>query len=125
MGEKHYMDDILRYIYVLELEEGCYYIGQTQKTSYEQRMKRHFDTKGKSRKSAWVKLHKAIKVIELIEYKGTVPYLEKFENDKTIEYMKKYGVSKVRGGYYCQADVDEVIKCLKAHGYNVATHTRR
>ena len=119
MGEKHYLDVMERVIYVLELSDGCFYIGQAQKKSFERRIKEHFDLTRKSRKSAWVKLHPANSVIEINEYVGTVPDLEVFENKKTIEYMKKYGASKVRGGYYTQPDHEGVVKCLKAHGYKV------
>ncbi len=41
----------------------------------------------KSRKSAWVKSHPAISIIETSEHVGTVPELEVFENSKTIEYL--------------------------------------
>jgi len=95
MGEKHYLDVIERMIYVLKLSDGCFYVGQAQKRSFDRRMREHFDLTRKSRKSAWVKLHPAISIIETSEYVGTVPDLEVFENSKTIEYMRKYGVSKV------------------------------
>lgn len=119
MGKKHYLDVIERVIYVLELSDCCFYVGQAQKKSFERRMKEHFDLTRKSRKSPWVKLHTPISIIETFEYTGTVPELEVFENKKTIEYMKKYGASKVRGGYFTQTNIDELIKCLKAHGYTV------
>ncbi|MCT4620784.1 MAG: hypothetical protein N4A62_15525 [Marinisporobacter sp.] len=124
MSEKHYLDVIERVVYVLELSDYCFYIGQAQKKSFDRRMKEHFDLTRKSRKSAWVKLHLAISIIETSEYVGTVPEIEVFENKKTIEYMRKYGASKVRGGYYTQPDYDEVRKCLKAHGYNVRKQVR-
>ena len=34
MGEKHYLDVMERVIYVLELSDGCFYIGQAQKKSF-------------------------------------------------------------------------------------------
>ena len=119
MAEKHYLDVIERSIYVLRLEDGCFYIGQTQKSSFDRRMKEHFDTTRKLRKSAWIKLHLAVEIIETEIFTGTYPDGEKLENAKTIAYVEKYGVSKVRGGFYCQASHDEVVKCLKAHGYKV------
>jgi hypothetical protein len=119
MGQKHYLDVIERVIYVLELSDDCFYVGQAQKKSFGHRMKEHFDSTRKSRRSPWVKLHPPISILETTEYVGTVPELEVFENKKTIDYMRKYGVSKVRGGYFTQSDSEELIKCLKAHGYNV------
>ncbi|MCO1604545.1 GIY-YIG nuclease family protein [Desulfosporosinus nitroreducens] len=118
-SKKHYLDVIDRIIYVLELEDGCFYIGQTQKKSFERRMKEHFDTERKSRKSAWVREHKAVKVLETSEFNGTVPEGEVLEEQKTLQYMRKYGVDRVRGGYYCVANYNEILKCLKAHGHIV------
>ena len=93
MARKQYLDIIERVIYVLELKDGCFYVGQAQKKSFERRMKEHFDLERKSRKSPWVKLHPPISILETLEYVGTVPELVIYENQKTIEYMKKYGMS--------------------------------
>lgn len=120
MGEKHYLDVIERVVYVLSLSDNCFYIGQAQKKSYEKRMRTHFDLTLKSRKSAWVKKHPALSVVETIDFFGTYPECEVLENKKTIEYMRKYGVSKVRGGYFSQSDDEQAIKCLNAHGYKVS-----
>lgn len=125
MDKKQYLDIIERVVYVIKLEDGCFYVGQAQKKSFKRRMKEHFELERKSRKSPWVKLHPAISILETKEYVGTVPELEAYENQKTIEYMKKYGVSKVRGGYYTQTNHEDVIKCLKAHGYTVKKPSNR
>ncbi|POY34657.1 hypothetical protein C3K47_19100 [Solitalea longa] len=116
---KSYLNVIIRIIYVLALEDGCFYIGQTQKSSFERRMKEHFDLERKSRKSVWVQEHKAVKVLETSEFKGTVPEGEILENEKTLQYMRIHGIDKVRGGYYCVANYNEILKCLQAHGHNI------
>jgi hypothetical protein len=83
-------------------------------------MMEHFDLSRKSRKSAWIRLHSAKSVIEKIDFEGTYRDGEEKENQKTIEYMRKYGVSKMRGGYYTNIDHILTIKNLKSHGFNVS-----
>lgn len=118
--KKRYLEVINRVLYVLELENGCFYIGQAQKNRLDKRMNEHFNLERKSRKSAWVALNKAVNIKEVIEYDNmTVPEVEIYEDQKTIEYMKSYGIDKVRGGHYCVTDYAEIVKCLKAHGHVV------
>lgn len=87
MGRKKYT------IYVLELEDGYYYVGSA--TYVEKRFAQHKEGKG----AAWTKLHRPLRVIEtvpvLVENSAELVYLE---TEKTIQYMKRYGHEKVRGG---------------------------
>lgn len=79
------------YIYVLRLDNNKYYIGKTNNKNF--RLNQHFDIDG----AAWTKKYKPIDVIELI------PNCDHLDEDKyTLKYMKKYGISNVRGGSFCR-----------------------
>lgn len=83
------------YIYCLELLENKYYIGKTM--NYNKRIDEHIEGTG----SKWTRVYKPIKVIFVVD--------EETENDEnlyTYAYMIKYGVSNVRGGYYCKINED-------------------
>ena len=87
------------YIYILELEDNCYYIGRT--TNVKQRYKYHKSGNG----SAWTKLHKPIRIKEIIE--NVSPY----DEDRYVkEYMALYGIDNVRGGAYVKVNLDKVQK---------------
>jgi len=75
------------YVYVLELEENKYYIGQSK--NYVKRILKHTD---KYNEQKWTKKYKPLKILELIHNK------EFLERDKTLEYMRLYGWENVRGG---------------------------
>ena len=84
------------FIYVLQLEEGKYYIGKTNNPSF--RMEKHFNSNG----SAWTKKYKPIKLLELI------PDCDDYDEDKyTRKYMDKYGIDNVRGGSFCEIKLNE------------------
>jgi predicted GIY-YIG superfamily endonuclease len=80
-------------IYVLKLENGCYYVGAT--SNLQEAIKKHI--KGKS--AEWTRLHKFIGIIDLIpntdEGDG---YPKPFQNQVTIKLMREHGWEKVRGG---------------------------
>lgn len=73
-------------VYVLLLEDDYYYVGCTN--DVERRFKQHQSGVG----SSWTKIHKPISIVEIRE--GSY----KEESEVTIEYMEKYGITKVRGG---------------------------
>lgn len=88
-GERDYK------LYVLALSDDCYYIGITSQTM-KHRYKQHKNGEG----AAWTKLHgpkSTIKVREL----GLIDYheAEKIEDRVTYDYIKRYGLAKVRGGH--------------------------
>jgi hypothetical protein len=84
------------FIYALKLEEGKYYIGKTNNPSF--RLENHFNSNG----SAWTKKYKPIKVLELI------PNCDDYDEDKyTRKYMDKYGIDNVRGGSFCEINLNE------------------
>jgi hypothetical protein len=84
------------FIYVLQLEQGKYYIGKTSNPTF--RLENHFSSNG----SAWTKKYKPIQVLELI------PNCDKYDEDKyTRKYMDKYGMNNVRGGSFCKIILNE------------------
>ena len=78
-------------IYILELEDGCYYVGQTFNLNF--RLSQHYSGQG----AKWTRLHKPVSVLKVI-YPATEPDLE---NKITKEYITRYGKDKVKGGSYC------------------------
>lgn len=74
-------------VYVLELQDGYYYVGITY--SLNLRMAQHWSGVG----AKWTRLHKPIAIREIV-----YPATEEDENNKTQELMEKYGHDKVRGG---------------------------
>jgi hypothetical protein len=85
------------FIYVLKLENNKYYIGKS--TNPKSRIHKHFSNNG----SVWTKIHKPIKVIEIISN------CDIYDEDKiTLKYMDKYGIKNVRGGYFCQPSLTSI-----------------
>tara|TARA_Y100000385_G_C12694476_1_gene467820 strand:+ start:41 stop:541 length:501 start_codon:yes stop_codon:yes gene_type:complete len=83
-------------IYTLKLANGKFYVG---KTDYpKSRIKEHMKSYG----SVWTKIHKPIRVIEV------VPDCDNFDEDKyTLKYMKIYGIDNVRGGSFCEPELSD------------------
>lgn len=77
-------------VYVLELENGKFYVGYTRSKS--RRIQDHFKGYG----SKWTKLHKPIRVLEWLRGGRLL------ERKKTLEYMQRYGIDSVRGYQWCQ-----------------------
>lgn len=86
-----------RYIYVLRLEQGKYYIGQT--VDVDRRYAQHL---GKIDGGAtWTKIYRPLEIIKTINVVSGVREASRVENETTIEYAIKYGADNVRGGKYC------------------------
>lgn len=83
------------HLYILQLEEGKYYIGITSKTPQE----RFHEHRNGFCGAEWTKLYKPIR-IEQTKDLGITTYerAELFENKVVREYIKKYGLDNVRGG---------------------------
>ena len=82
-------------IYVLQLENGCYYIGQS--INVERRLEEHRTGKGAS----FTKLNPVISLIEVFET-DTKKLIEGevYEDFFVIKYIEKYGAEKVKGGTF-------------------------
>jgi len=88
------LSNINTVVYVLELQNGNYYVGKTEDLA--ERMKRHHSGRG----SEWTKLHKPIKIIE-----ARVETNNNLEKILTLQYMRKFGWNKVRGYTWCQRNL--------------------
>lgn len=87
------------YIYILQLEQGKYYVGKTVNPSF--RLESHFNSNG----SAWTKLYRPIKMVELI------PNCDDYDEDKyTRIFMDKYGMDNVRGGSFVSVELEPSTK---------------
>lgn len=89
------------YLYVLELEQGKYYVGLSH--DVKKRFKRHKQGEG----AKWTQIYKPVK-ITLCQSTGFSSYEKAgpIEDDKTLELMEKYGRQNVRGGKYCAVEQD-------------------
>ena len=85
-------------LYVLELEDGCWYIGCTR--NVEKRYRAHSNGKG----AQWTRLHKPLTIRETRETGANSDREAALMEDQlTLEYARQYGTEKVRGGGYCQS----------------------
>ena len=82
-------------VYVLRLEGEFFYVGKS-----EDEIKRYQDHL-QGRGPAWTKLHRVL-ALETV-HRGVSPYAEDMV---TLEYMSRYGISKVRGGTYSRTNLD-------------------
>ena len=82
-------------IYKLNLEDVKKYIGKT--TDVERRMEQHFS--GNGSKVTQKFKPKNGEVIDIVP--GY--FSNEVEQDRTVKYIKKYGYSNVRGGYYTKS----------------------
>lgn len=83
-------------LYVLELEDGKYYIGKTD--DVQKRLEQHLNGRG----SAWTKKYSPNRIVEQRPITSVYD-----ETNVTKDYMKKYGIDNVRGGAYCNVDLTE------------------
>jgi len=99
-----------KHLYLLELENGCYYIGQTNDPA--DRIRRQFRGKG----SSWTQRHRPVRVVHVASL-GPMSYkeAEMMENRTTIKYMKRYGWRRVRGGYFTNLDEQTTAGILRSH----------
>ena len=87
------------YIYVLELQDGHYYVGKSDNPI--KRIEDHTSGNG----SYWCKKYAPIVNIE------TFPDCNDFDEDKKVkELMLKHGIDNVRGGTYVQVYLTEAVK---------------
>lgn len=83
-------------LYILRLEHNCWYIGMSR--NVDRRFKAH-----KKGKTLWTGEHKPLEIVEVRETGLTSDSdAAILEDELTIEYARRYGVDRVRGGGYCQ-----------------------
>jgi predicted GIY-YIG superfamily endonuclease len=83
------------FIYVLQLQQGKYYVGKTDNPQF--RMERHFNSDG----SKWTMKYRPIHLVELI------PNCDDYDEDKyTRRYMDMYGIDNVRGGSFISVELE-------------------
>jgi predicted GIY-YIG superfamily endonuclease len=101
------------WLYVLELENAHYYVGQS--IDVDVRVKAHRDGKG----SAWTRLHPFHRELRR-QPTGTNDWkiAEAYENKWTLELMSLRGWEMVRGGYWCNTCPIQTRKGLIAHGHS-------
>jgi hypothetical protein len=88
------------FCYVLQCEQNKYYIGIT--ADIYRRLYQHFFLGGGSNFTATFKPIRVIEKNNIIHWCSTIgdkPYV--YENQKTEEYILKYGKENVCGGKYC------------------------
>lgn len=90
-------------IYILKLIANKWYVGKADNVL--QRFQQHKSGYG----SSWTKKYRPIMIEKIVERASH------FDEDKiTKEYMAKYGIDNVRGGSYCNIDLDDFqVEALK------------
>lgn len=83
-------------LYVLELEGGKYYVGQTK--NLQKRFQEHVDGAG----SVWTRKYAPLAIASSVALDGAL-----HEDRVTKELMLQYGIDNVRGGSYCRIDLDD------------------
>ena len=97
-------------VYVLKLEDGCFYVGMTG--NVDRRLVQH--TNGTA--ATWTTLHRPLAVLHRIPV-GAVDYslAARFEDEVTISTMSVHGIENVRGGQYCSSDQLVIEDQLRRH----------
>ena len=84
------------YIYILQLEQGKYFIGGTHNPQFS--LHKHFDPTG----SEWTVTYPPISVLIMITD------CDEYDEDKYVrKYMDQYGIDNVRGGSFCEEVLPE------------------
>ena len=83
-------------LYVLELQGGKYYVGQTK--NLQKRFQEHLDGVG----SVWTRKHAPLAIASSVALDGAL-----HEDRVTKELMLEHGIDNVRGGSYCRIDLDD------------------
>lgn len=83
-------------LYVIKLENGHYYVGITSRKDFMGRINQHGGSLG-----ARVNQGNTVKEIVELQHLGRMTGLEaeRIENDTMLQYRKRFGARKVRGGY--------------------------
>ncbi|MBK5374651.1 GIY-YIG nuclease family protein [Pseudomonas sp. TH43] len=106
------LERCIRHLYVLELANGKFYVGQAKDP--DRRIRKHFNGSG----SAWTRMHPPVKellrkCLEDVDYRAG----ELAENEVVLQLMRQYGYENVRGGFFTNTSDEHVEKALISHGY--------
>lgn len=101
-----------RYLYVLELAHGKFYVGQSKDP--DRRIRKHFNGTG----AEWTRLHRPLREVSRqcfddVDYRTG----ELAENELVLRMMRQYGHDNVRGGFFANTSVEHVEKNLISHGH--------
>ena len=88
-------------IYVLELEDNCWYVGRSDNVL--ERLRNHFRGNG----SKWTKAHKPVRVALIL------PGYEQAEFLLTCDMVKLFGIEFVRGAYWSSVEFKATSKSFK------------
>ena len=94
-------------VYVLELESGKYYIGES--INPKNRIKSHFDGNG----SLWTRLYPPIQVLKPFTKRQD----EFWELSETIQRMGYHGIDNVRGSLFTKENLTSYDKVMAAQLY--------
>lgn len=83
-------------LYVLELQDGKYYVGTTN--DLQKRFQEHVDGTG----AVWTRKYAPLAIERSVIMDGPL-----HEDRVTKELMLKHGIDNVRGGSYCRMDLDD------------------
>lgn len=99
------------YLYVLELEEGRFYVGLTG--DLDRRLEDHKSGIG----AEWTRQYRPLRRIHGVNT-GTQDEsrAKAMEDEATIVLMSEHGIDRVRGGHFCQSDQAQAEAALRAKG---------
>lgn len=86
-------------VYLLKLENGKFYVGK----SFD--VQKRFDLHKQGLGSTWTKLHKPIEILFVKPITGPFE-----ETNVTKDMMRQYGIENVRGGPFCEIELDKKTK---------------
>jgi hypothetical protein len=106
------LERCVRYLYVLSLANGKFYVGQAKDP--DRRIRKHFNGSG----LAWTRQHPPVKellrkCLEDVDYRAG----ELAENEVVLQLMRQHGYENVRGGFFTNTSLEHVEKGLISHGY--------
>lgn len=105
-----------RIIYVLKLENECWYVGETD--DFQKRLESH--CRGSKDSSIFVKENPVVAVAAVFTTDiKTEPEVQVYENAYTLFLMCAYGVSRVQGGMFCANNTREITRLLRTQGFGV------
>ena len=89
------------HIYVLELRDGCRYVGKSDNVA--RRIREHREGIGSG--CEWTKLHPPVEEVDMITDRGGDASAS--ERAETLRQMNEHGIDKVRGGPWCAVYLTE------------------